>query len=301
MDIAALIGREGVMKKLVWAAALAAAAISWGAERPVQAPAPDKLAAILKKAQDYCLRLDKAALDFVCQEQVEEEVNSATRPSITSAMPKMPGNISGGRAFLPAPVDIFKKTMLIYDYQFVRKGTEVKERRGLMEKNGDKVDKADTAPETKHFKFRDILFGPSYLLGAGANLKYSYALAAEDKIRGDAVITVACVLLPALVGRVLSGRAIVRVKDGAVFKIDWDPESFGSYDEVLAVADRLGMKPKIQSYTEFGIEKNGIRFPTYDFTEEAYSGGGKITFVRSTTQVKYKSYKFFTVETVIDN
>jgi hypothetical protein len=60
------------------------------------------------------------------------------------------------------------------------------------------------------------------------------------------------------------------------------------------------MEPKVQSYTEFGIEKNGVRFPTYDFTEEAYTGGGKSLFVRSTTAVKYKSYKFFTVETQIE-
>ena len=188
-----------------------------------QSPDADKLAAILQKARDYCLRLDKAALDFVCQEQVEQEVNSSTKPSLTSASPLPPsaGGRAIGRTFQPAPIDIFKKTKLIYDYQFVRKGTEVKERRDLLEKNGDKVNKADVAPETKHFKLRDILFGASSLLGAGAKLSLEYKLVSEEKIRGDYVAIISCVPLPALTGRVLSGRATVRVKDGAVLRIDW--------------------------------------------------------------------------------
>lgn len=265
-----------------------------------QSPDSDKLAAVLQKARDYCLRLDKAALDFVCQEQVEEEVNQAPRPSIGTPMLTTPGIFQGGRVVRPAPVDDFKKTMLIYDYQFIRKDGEVKERRDLLEKNGDKVNKADAAPETKHFKFRDILFSASGLLGAGASLSYEYKLVSEGKLRGDAVATIACIPLPALAGRELSGRAVVRTKDGAVLRIDWDPQSFGSYSEVQSIADLFGMKPKVQSYTDYGIEKNGIRFPSYDYTEEAYTGGGKETFVRSTTAVKYKSYKFFTVETQIE-
>jgi hypothetical protein len=303
MDIAAVPDGEGGMKKTMMIVSVAAGVLfcfAAAAPQAPQSPAADKLAVILQKARDYCLRLDKAALDFVCQEQVEEEVNQASRPSVSAPAAPMPGYF-GGRVVQPARVDNFSKTMLVYDYQFIRKGSEVKERRDLLEKNGDKLSKTDAAPETKHFKFRDILSGASGLLGAGAGLRYEYKLAGEDKIRGEAVANIDCVSSPALSGRQLAGRAVVRVKDGAVLRIDWDPRSFGSYHEVQAVADLYGMKPKVQSFTEYGIEKNGVRFPTYDFTEEAYSGGGKITFVRSTTQVKYKSYKFFTVETLIEN
>jgi len=263
---------------------------------PAKSPDSDKLAAVVQKALDYCRRLDKTALDFICTEYVEEEANRASRPSATAVTL----DIRGGTYIKPPPPDSFKTTTYLYDYQFIRKGKDVKERRDLMEKDGEKVPATDAATETKHFKFRDILFGPSLLLGEGTALKYEYSLAGEGKIKGDPTVVVACAAQPAFAGKTLTGRASVRVKDGAILKIDWDAESFSGYDEVLSVAERLHMAPKIQSSTEFGIEKNGVRFPSLDVTEEAYTSGSKSKFIRSTVTVKYKDYKFFTVETNID-
>jgi hypothetical protein len=144
---------------------------------PRQSLEEAKLAGILQKAQEYCRRLDRAALDFVCQEDVKEEVNKASGPTASTVSALPPVVMGDGRMRAsPAPVASFNTTSYLYDYQFIRKGTEVTERRDL-------------------------------------------------------------------------------------------------------------------------LEKNGVRFPSLDITEEAYSGGGSSKFIRSTTTVKYKSYKFFTVET----
>jgi hypothetical protein len=265
---------------------------------PRQSQEEAKLAGILQKAQEYCRRLDRAALDFVCREDVEEEVNKASGPTATTVSAPPPVVMGGGRMLAaPAPVDSFNTTSYLYDYQFIRKGTEVTERRDLLEKSGKKVNKADAAPETRHFKFRDILFGASQLLGESATARHDYKIAKDDKIKGEAVIIITCLPKAEFAGKILSGRAWVRAKDGAVLKIEWDPESFGSYSEVLVVAEKFHMAPAIKSFTEFAMEKNGVRFPSLDVTEEAYSGGGSSKFIRSTTTVKYKSYKFFTVET----
>jgi hypothetical protein len=56
------------------------------------------------------------------------------------------------------------------------------------------------------------------------------------------------------------------------------------------------MAPAIKSETQFGVERNGLRFPSLDKTEEVYKSG-TMTFMRSSTTVKYTDYKFFTVET----
>ncbi len=63
------------------------------------------------------------------------------------------------------------------------------------------------------------------------------------------------------------------------------------------MADKFKMKPKIKSETEFGVERNGIRFPSLDLTEEAYTSGGQSIYTRSIITAKYIDYKFFTVET----
>lgn len=256
-----------------------------------------KLAGILVKAQDYCRRLDKAALDFICTEYVEEEVNRASGPSVTAVQPGF--TAWGGKdvtRVIPAPTASFRTSTYLYDYQFIRKATEVTERRDLLEKNGKKISREDAVPETKHFKFRDILFSAAQLLGESAAARHEYKLDKEDKIKGEPVMVIVCTPKAEFAGKVLSGRASVRAKDGAVLKVDWDPESFGAYGEVLAVAEKYKMAPAVTSFTEFGMEKNGVRFPSRDVTEEAY-GSGRSKFIRSTTTIQYKGYKFFTVET----
>ncbi len=273
----------------------------------------DPPAAILKKAQEYCRRLDRAVLDFACREEVKEEVNIREHPPATTIMPPPEdwGGITPKMMVIPAPRDSFRSYTYAYDYLFVRRGRSVQERRDradgdrgpsiqerrdLTETNGLKTLKTDAVPETKHFKFRDIAFGPSALLGEGAADKFTYSTVKSKKLKGAAAILVACVPRPENEGKVLSGSAWIREKDGAVLRIDWNPESFGSYGEVMAVANRYKMTPRVESWTEFGEEKNGICFPSLDRTEEAYSGGGSALFVRSKTTIKYLNYKFFTVE-----
>ncbi len=58
--------------------------------------------------------------------------------------------------------------------------------------------------------------------------------------------------------------------------------------------------PEVTPDTEFGFEKNGLRFPSLDLTEEAYVDKDGARFVRAVTKVVYKEYKFFTVETETD-
>lgn len=51
--------------------------------------------------------------------------------------------------------------------------------------------------------------------------------------------------------------------------------------------------------SEFQAEKNGLRFPTQLYIEEAYLDKRGRPFVRSKTTVTYKDFKFFTVEVEI--
>jgi len=51
--------------------------------------------------------------------------------------------------------------------------------------------------------------------------------------------------------------------------------------------------------SEYKVEKNGIRFSSRYFIEEAYIGKKGKKFISSETTVIYRDYKFFTVETEI--
>ena len=58
--------------------------------------------------------------------------------------------------------------------------------------------------------------------------------------------------------------------------------------------------PEITAYSEFGFEKNGLRFPSRSYTENAYILKDKRKFVNAEMTIVYKDYKFFTVETEIE-
>ncbi|MDD8026679.1 MAG: hypothetical protein PHI34_09190 [Acidobacteriota bacterium] len=262
----------------------------------------ESLDAVLEKARAYCRRLDRAALDFVCREEVTEKINGLGRP-VGITIQNMPTNVTNNPGALHVqapPPESFVTTTYLYDYQYVRKVSDVRERRDLIKKDGEDIQEADTRVKTLHFKFAEVFFGPSVLLGANASAGHIYKLAKTDKVEGQPVAVINCG--PRGIGgeRPLSGKAWVRIADGAVLKIEWDPETFGSYREVLEVAKKFKMKPKIKSGTEFGVERNGLRFPSLDVTEEVYSGGGSSIFTRAIITAKYKDYKFFTVETETD-
>jgi hypothetical protein len=58
------------------------------------------------------------------------------------------------------------------------------------------------------------------------------------------------------------------------------------------------MTPRIVLTSDYGIEKNGIRFPSRYTVQETYARGVR-RFQRSETTVVYDQYKFFTVETIV--
>jgi hypothetical protein len=56
---------------------------------------------------------------------------------------------------------------------------------------------------------------------------------------------------------------------------------------------------QITAYSEYGFEKNGLRFPSRSYTEYAYIEKNKRKFVSAEISIFYTNYKFFTVETEV--
>jgi len=57
-----------------------------------------------------------------------------------------------------------------------------------------------------------------------------------------------------------------------------------------------GRTPRLVMRSDFSAEKNGIRFPSSLYVEEAYLKESGKAFVRSKTEVVYKDFKFFSVD-----
>jgi hypothetical protein len=265
-----------------------------------EAPAPDpfQLGLVLKHAREYCSRLERAALDFVCLEEVSEMVD-LSRESVRSAVTQMPTNRvvtgagAGTRAVLTSGPT---KLLYLFDYHCVRQAGQVKENRVLIEKNGKKAKPKADIPRMNVFQCSEILLMPVKLLDERAGDFYSYRLLREDILNG-AKVWVLDVVPRLSAGGYLGGRLWIGQNDSSVLKIEWDPTTFGHYESILKNAATYKEEPRVTSYTEFGYEKNGLSFPSLDFTEEAYISAKGKKFIRSQTKVVYRDFKFFTVET----
>ena len=268
------------------------------ARQEIPQPQPDtfQLGLVLKSAREYCARLERAALDFICLEEVTEKLD-LSRDSREGPVKQNPTLFGTDRLVFRMRPGAKLDNAYLYDYQFVRREGKVEEKRALLEKNGKKANAKTPLPQMRAFTYAEILLAPVQLLDERFREYYSYKLLGREKI-GD---TEAWILevAPRLTGvpRYLGGKIWLKTADSSVLRIEWDPSTFGHFETILARGESYKATPEVRSYSEFGFEKNGLRFPSVDFTEEGYRGADGKPFVRAMTSVVYKDYKFFTVET----
>ena len=230
-----------------------------------------RLAAILERSAYYCRRLDRAALDFVCLEEVSEMANRHTRH-----------------------FDVF-----LYDYQFIRKQDEIKEQRNLIALNGRKTSRPVPPIQPAAFRYKNVLFGPIGLLSEFWQAHHDYRIAGEEKLFGEKTVIIEATPRSKDYEPHPYGRVWVKESDGSILKILWDQTSLGNFGEIAEWAEANEAEPRITAYSEYRFEKNGLRFPSRNFTQQAYIRKDRSKFVNAEISIVYKGYKFFTVETAV--
>jgi hypothetical protein len=262
-----------------------------------EAGADPRLAPLLEKAKAYCGRLETAALDFTCLEKIEErtyQVNELQADTVLA------DPVAAGKAHYSyaTPRQNYYAHKYVHDYQFVRKADKNVEKRTLIEEDGRKMEVENAELTTTTIRVQNALFGPVGLLGEPAQAGHDYRIVGEETRKGRKVLIVEAAPKPGLDRQHCYGRLWLYEDDGSVLKIAWDQTSVGNFGLIQARAKQLGAEPQLTAVTEYGLEKNGLRFPSEDTTEEGYLKGDK-KYVKSLTTIQYKSYKFFTVETEV--
>ncbi len=233
----------------------------------------EELELILKKCEEYCERLKNVSLYFVCIEEIKEKVYYFRG---------------------------VEKNKYIYDYQLIRKGNSTDEQRILIEENGQEKNDLDAQLKTKRFQHKFIVFGPIGLLGQKQQKNYDYKILKNVNYKKEkAVILEALPKFPQE-NNALYGKIWIRKKDFAILKIEWEQESMENFEEIEKLAERRNATPLITFISEFGFEKNKIRFPNKYSVEEMYihHRRGRRS-LRSETTVVYDNYKFFIVDTKV--
>lgn len=254
----------------------------FGQDRPREKRQETDLRAALKKAAEYCEKLESVALNFVCLEKLEEKIYN---PYLTVGL----------RSFRSYRRELNRYE---YDYQLIRKDGRTTERRILLKENGKEKREYDARLKTKRFDYKYVIFGPLGLLSKTWQQHHDYAIIGKETIgRARTMIIEATPKEPGLVEH-LNGKIWVNEEDFSIIRIEWNQASMGNFKGVEGMAKQLEATPQIQLISEYQFEKNGIRFPSQYTVKENYKTGPRI-LTKSALAVTYESYKFFTVETEI--
>ena len=249
----------------------------------------EELELILKKCEEYCERLDNISLFFVCKEEIKEKIYPSPTRSGSVALLRS-GELRENK--LP-------KNIYIYDYQLIRKGNSLDEQRILIEENGQEKNELDAQLKTKRFQHKFIVFGPIGLLSQKQQKNYDYKILKNVNYKKEkAVILEALPKFPQE-NNTLYGKIWIRKKDFAILKIEWEQESLENFEEIEKIAAGMNATPLITFISEYGFEKNKIRFPNKYSVEEIYISRRGSRFLRSETTVVYDNYKFFIVDTKV--
>lgn len=249
----------------------------------------EKLALILKKSAEYCERLAKATLYFVCQERIKESINYYKDVPYSD--------------FYRGGIKTVRKSRKInaytYDYQLIKKGDSIKERRILLEENGRKKYEKNASLKTKRFFTERPVCAPIGLLSKYWQNFYNYKIIKEENLDGKETIVIEAKPKSPMKEKPNYGKIWVDKEDFSILKIEFLQESLAKFKKLRKMARRYLLKPRLTDTHYFGIEKNGIRFPSKVHFTEAYFTKDQRRLVFSETTFNYDDYKFFTVEVEI--
>jgi hypothetical protein len=94
-------------------------------------------------------------------------------------------------------------------------------------------------------------------------------------------------------------RIWIDEKDGSILQIEWEPESILGYEGKKVHFQAGEFETAVVWRVTFGIEKNGVRFPSQQKVEEFLLTKEGKRFIRNETTAVFDNYRFFVVETEI--
>jgi hypothetical protein len=245
---------------------------------------------ILEKTGDYCEKVKAIALFYVCKERVVDERHLFGRRNLLrfsmSALEDM------------KPRRIRTKTYE-YDYQLIKKGDEPKEKRILLEEDGREKYEENVEFRPVKYSGRYMVYGPVGFLSKQWQRHFDYEIAGEDIIDDKKIVIIRSTPKMERQANYNFGRIWVDAEDFSILKIEYDPASIRDYEDELVQSPVGDLSKRVEWTVHFGIEKNGVRFPSQQLIREFYvTNAGEELLIENIT-FKYEDYKFFIVETEV--
>jgi hypothetical protein len=256
--------------------------------------------ALLKKAAEYCRRLEGSIFDFFCREEINETIDvtlDANRPTAPMSEWRVGGRSGGSITLVGGKVRRFRNSF-VYDYQCIRADRVLTEKRTLLKEGREKRNIPDAKLELSGFAYFNSLLSPINLFGEKNQPDYDFSIIGKEKFERRPVLVVEAKLKAGVTApNCLAGKAWINPETADILKMELTLRPTGGLEMFAKREAQYNRKLRLTLRSEFSAEKNGIRFPSRILIEEAYLNDLGRAFIRSKTEVVYKDFKFFTVAT----
>ena len=151
----------------------------------------------------------------------------------------------------------------------IYKNKKYQEKRVLLKENREGRNEKDAELKTK-FKHRYAIFGPVGLLSSSSQGLHDYKIIGKEKGKDGGIFVLE--VIPKDTAKVghLYGKVWIKLPEVQITKVEWVQESLKNYDVIEEFARKCHGAPRITLISEYGHEKNGLRFPNKYSLEKAY-------------------------------
>ena len=246
-----------------------------------------KLKNILEKTAEYCEKLENMAMDFVCQEKIKERTYYYKAVETYS-----PANMKSATPLAKVSLRLknSKRNTYVYEYHMIKKGLMQEEKRILLKEGKKEKHVEDAELNIKGFIAQYIVYGPLGFLSRGRQEYFKYEITGQDRINGKDAIIIRATPREELDENYYLGKIWVDENDYSILKIEWNPIYNEEYEESVYP----GIKRTSSWEVFYGVEKDGVRFPSRQIIEEIFTTetGRRHTKYRAT--IEYGNYEFLT-------
>ena len=262
-----------------------------------EAPLPNELQVILDKGDAYVRKLSSAALFYVCQEKVRER-----RKNLGKVPWGMTVNALEDAYVMQASYEFpalrgSEKASYLNDYQLISKGGKAEERRILLQEDGRAISGKVSREAKRTYSLRPI-YVPIRLLGREERGLFTFRLAGTENVRGKEAFVIEVTAKSRRKAEIRRAKAWIDTTTFQVLKAEVETATLPGDAAIAAECAASHLRPRVIMTHSYGIEKNGLLFPSRSEIRVEYLGLIETTNdVKLEVDIAYDHYRFFTVDT----
>jgi len=254
-----------------------------------------KLELILKKCANYCERVKSIALYYVCREEIIDKTNSYR---IANTLSSSPYEIVEKVPSRPLKLKSRRISSYLYEYQLINKEKELQELRTLLKKNNRKQNIENAQLETR-FKAKYPVYGSVGFLSRYWQDYFSYTIIGQERIGKIQATIIRATPQPNNKENRNLAKLWINEKDCSILQIEWESNSIYDFDGRNIAFKNGEFGTVVMWSVAYGLEKNGVRFPSRQLTQEFLVSESGERYLRNRITTNFIDYKFFIVETEI--